>query len=307
MKDADRIADAPSILLIEDDAVSQRVMEGSLKRAGWNFDVVSTGQQGLDISRSRNYDVVITDYMLPELDGLQIMKIMRARKARQAFIVVTGTCSTEQALELLRNGASDVLLKPVSFGQLETAVQRVLESVRRVEPEERLAGNIENELISYEFRTSEICSHKLSLGLLERLYQRGSIDYTTRQELTLVLDEALTNAIEHGNLELQSVWKEEYGPDGIDRYSLFKRERLADPVYAGRKVRLAAEYRKGWFILRLEDDGPGWSEKAQSAFRTMPKETEVQSHGRGLAIMRSLMDEIAWAKDGRELVMKRRL
>ena len=92
----------PYVLVVDDDPISCKLLERSCESAGWKFDLVNDGKAALSAASERNYDVIITDFQMPEMDGLDLMKSVRARNPGQAFIVVSAHCSAQDTLNLLR-------------------------------------------------------------------------------------------------------------------------------------------------------------------------------------------------------------
>ena len=108
----------PFVLLAEDDAAVRKTLTSFFEHAGWRYDVVVDGKSGLNAAEKRNYDVIISDYQMPELNGLEFLRSLRAIKPHQAFIVLSSAATPEEALEILRQGAADLVQKPVDIASL---------------------------------------------------------------------------------------------------------------------------------------------------------------------------------------------
>ena len=164
---------------------------------------------------------------------------------------------------------------------------------------EREALYLSSEASEYEFTSECIDAAEFCPAILCRLESAGLIDTRQRLALTLVFQEALANAIEHGNLELRSAWREELDEGGCDKFSKLKRERLADERYSQRVVRARISYTPGRLEFVVTDEGKGFKPKMLSG---LPKDA-LQQSGRGLALIGHTMDEVRFDQGGRSIIM----
>jgi len=111
------------ILLIEDD---QHVADFIIKGLSENNHVVdhrSDGKEGLFLATTESYDVMIVDRMLPNVDGLTIIRTLRASNITTPVLILSALADVEQRVEGLKNGADDYLVKPFAFSELLARVQ----------------------------------------------------------------------------------------------------------------------------------------------------------------------------------------
>lgn len=116
------------ILVIEDYAPIRESVSQGLREAGYAVDAAADGRDGQWYAVSNDYDVVVLDLMLPEIDGLTILKKLRADKRRTCVIILTAKDQLEDRVEGLNAGADDYLIKPFAFEEL---LARVKTLVRR--------------------------------------------------------------------------------------------------------------------------------------------------------------------------------
>jgi signal transduction histidine kinase/CheY-like chemotaxis protein/HPt (histidine-containing phosphotransfer) domain-containing protein len=131
------------VLLAEDNAVNQRVATLLLERLGYRPDVVGNGREALDALRERSYDVVLMDVQMPEMDGLEATRRVRAELPadRQPRIVaMTANAMTEDRERCLAAGMDDYLAKPVRREELAAALNRTGGLVAAAAPEEPAAA-----------------------------------------------------------------------------------------------------------------------------------------------------------------------
>lgn len=106
------------ILLIEDDAQSAAFVERGLREAGHVCDIAGRGDDGLFMATREIYDVLIVDRMLPVLDGLSLLKALRAAGKQTPALFLTSVGGVDDRVEGLEAGADDYLVKPFAFSEL---------------------------------------------------------------------------------------------------------------------------------------------------------------------------------------------
>jgi anti-sigma regulatory factor (Ser/Thr protein kinase) len=153
----------------------------------------------------------------------------------------------------------------------------------------------------YEIPTLELAKSGWRLDLLEELCDAGKLDAGSALEVELAIQEAVTNSLEHGNLGLQSTWKDEIDDEGFDRYTKEKKHRLQNPSYASRQVKITVEFFESTLDITIQDEGEGFYAP------TMSPLVGLAPYGRGLTIIRSHMDEVTFEDAGRTIRMKKNL
>jgi DNA-binding NtrC family response regulator len=119
-------ADRRPLLLIEDTPSLQLVYRAVLEAAGHSVDLAGTAAQGLAAFRSGQHDVVMLDLMLPDRDGLDLMRQMLAERSSTRVVVITSNGSINTAVEAMRTGAHDFLVKPFEEARFVAAVENAL-------------------------------------------------------------------------------------------------------------------------------------------------------------------------------------
>ncbi|KFE33969.1 response regulator transcription factor [Thioclava atlantica] len=110
------------LLLIEDDATTVDYVTRGLREEGHGVDHLANGREGLSQALTGEYDVMIVDRMLPELDGLSIVRAVRAAKVATPIIFLTAIGGVDDRIEGLNSGADDYLVKPFAFGELSARI-----------------------------------------------------------------------------------------------------------------------------------------------------------------------------------------
>jgi len=128
------------ILYIEDDPGLARLVQKRLGRAGYTVDIASDGAEGIAKYEADSYDVVFVDQSLPVYDGLEVIRILGSRSPLPPTIMITGTGDERVAVEAMKLGASDYIVKDVGTKYLEllpSSVKKVLQQRRAVEEKQR--------------------------------------------------------------------------------------------------------------------------------------------------------------------------
>ncbi|MBZ5579554.1 MAG: sigma-54 dependent transcriptional regulator [Acidobacteriia bacterium] len=122
------------VLVVEDEEKLRRVLELQLASAGFEVDKAATAEDGIKVVDRA--DLVLTDLRLPNMDGLQLLALIRRQNAQVPVVVMTAYGSIETAVESMKAGATDFLLKPFSLDHLMQVVHKALE-VRALRDENR--------------------------------------------------------------------------------------------------------------------------------------------------------------------------
>lgn len=133
----------PRILLAEDDEIMRISVSDSLKKQGWRVEEASDGLQALTLFESRHYNLVISDIRMPGMDGLTLLKKVRQQSPETAIVIMTAYGSVDAAIDCLRQGATDYVLKPFDMDDLIIRISRILETQEVMAKCEVLQANCE--------------------------------------------------------------------------------------------------------------------------------------------------------------------
>src|SRR5262245_26799593 len=117
----------PNILVVEDDVENRAAMVKVLQSAGYDTHEADNGQSALDEVLDNNIDIVVTDLRLPVMDGVELLKRVKASVQETEVILVTGHGTVEVAVEAIKEGAYDFITKPIKKAQLLRAVEKAAE------------------------------------------------------------------------------------------------------------------------------------------------------------------------------------
>jgi putative two-component system response regulator len=124
-----------SILLVEDNGFERSAISDFLLSRGMTVDTVANGREALGIISGNGYDLVITDIIMPEMDGIEMLRHLRKRLPDLPVIIITSSSDINHAIEALRLSVTDYLIKPIDFQELETRISLSLMKVEALRQE----------------------------------------------------------------------------------------------------------------------------------------------------------------------------
>lgn len=189
------------IMLVEDDRPLAEALTTLLLAAGYAVDTVHDGASAEALGAVERFDLVILDLNLPEMDGLAVLRAMRARSDDAAVMILTARGAPEDRVRGLNLGADDYLTKPFDVAEFEARVRSLLRRQAGLRASSLTLGEVTFDLISRRFFTPEgpIDLPARELALLELLFTRaGKVvsKETIVQSLTSLDDSLSDNAIE---------------------------------------------------------------------------------------------------------------
>jgi len=116
-----------SVLLIDDDTSHREVLSGFLEKLGCHVDSHKSGEKGIAALKNRYVDTVITDFRMPGINGLDVLKQVKNINSEIQVIILTAYGTIEDSVEAMKNGAWDYLSKPVDLDELEIKLKKVAE------------------------------------------------------------------------------------------------------------------------------------------------------------------------------------
>jgi DNA-binding response OmpR family regulator len=189
------------ILLVEDNQVLSEGLSALLRGTGYAVDVVSDGASANAAIAAENFDLVILDLNLPEMDGIDVLRSMRARQDKAAVLILTARGTPEERVKGLDLGADDYMIKPFDITEFEARVRVLLRRNAGLRSSSISFGKVSFDLTS---RTFSAEGHPLDIparevALLEVLFMRAGKVVAKEaivQSLTGFDDELSGNAIE---------------------------------------------------------------------------------------------------------------
>ena len=124
------MADAPTVLVVDDDEFQRKLIARILEAAGYRLELAANGGEAMAVLEQRLPDLILMDFLMPELNGVEVIRRIRSHPAYAAIpvIMITGNGEREVVLDILKSGVVDFVLKPFDritlIDKLARALQR---------------------------------------------------------------------------------------------------------------------------------------------------------------------------------------
>jgi len=168
------------VLLVEDDTATAQSVQLMLRSEGMVVDATDLGEDGLEIAKLYDYDIIILDLVLPDIDGMEVLRRMRDARVETPVLILSGLTRAENKVKGLGSGADDYLTKPFDKAELIARVQAI---VRRSKGHAQSIIRTGRMMVNLEARTVEVDSDPVHLtgkeyGILELLSLRKGTTLT---------------------------------------------------------------------------------------------------------------------------------
>ncbi|MCE5333079.1 MAG: sigma-54 dependent transcriptional regulator [Desulfobacteraceae bacterium] len=149
------------ILIVDDELIVRESLVGWLKKAGHEVDAAAGGGQALEMLQRNDYDLVFLDLKMPDMNGFVVLKNIKARFPHTLVVMITAFGSVETAIEAMKTGADDFLVKPFDPGGLQLLVEKLLKQKRLVDENATLRNQLDNNSRYQDLIGSSECMRRL--------------------------------------------------------------------------------------------------------------------------------------------------
>ncbi|MAN79326.1 MAG: DNA-binding response regulator [Magnetovibrio sp.] len=168
------------VLLVEDDPSTQKSIKMMLESANMVVDTTDLGEDGLEIGKLYDYDIIVLDIMLPDMDGFEVLRRLRDSRVNTPVLILSGLGESESKVKGLGHGADDYLTKPFNKEELMARIQAI---VRRSQGHAQSIIQTGRLMVNLDTRTVEVDSQPIHLtgkeyGILELLSLRKGTTLT---------------------------------------------------------------------------------------------------------------------------------
>ncbi|MEQ8504258.1 MAG: response regulator transcription factor [Rhodospirillales bacterium] len=168
------------VLLVEDDPSTQKSVKMMLESANMVVDTTDLGEDGLEIGKLYDYDIIVLDIMLPDMDGFEVLRRLRDSRVNTPVLILSGLVESESKVKGLGHGADDYLTKPFNKEELMARIQAI---VRRSQGHAQSVIETGRLTVNLDTRTVEVDAQPIHLtgkeyGILELLSLRKGTTLT---------------------------------------------------------------------------------------------------------------------------------
>ncbi|HRZ14186.1 MAG TPA: diguanylate cyclase [Candidatus Omnitrophota bacterium] len=209
-----------SVLVIEDDRILCQHLKAGLSEAGYDVVAVNKGGDAVDQIHKRFFNVVVLDLVLPDIQGIELMRLFSKKNPETCFVVSTGYATISSAIEALKVGAYDYIVKPFDIDHLRLVIRRGLDKQHLVFHNQQLLAQMEKEKVKLEIVMD-------AYTRMSGIYRLDDLaDFVTEQALNIV-------EAERASLMLVDATTNELvlkGAKGIAREKVAWRVKIGDTI-----------------------------------------------------------------------------
>jgi len=131
------------ILIVDDEENMRNTLAAVLKRQGYATETAASGEEAVSLAERAAFDLIITDLKMPDMDGIEVFRRVKVIQPDIAAIIITGYASLDSAIEAIRLGAYDYIVKPFKMEQLLLSIERTIEHLRLVRENRQMRRELE--------------------------------------------------------------------------------------------------------------------------------------------------------------------
>jgi two-component system cell cycle response regulator CtrA len=233
------------VLVVEDDAALAKSVELMLRAEGYVCDVTDLGEDGLEIGKLYDYDIILLDIMLPDIDGYEVLRRLRSARVSTPILILSGLSALDDKIKGLGFGADDYLTKPFDKRELTARIQAI---VRRSKGHSDSVIHTGKLAVNLDTRTVAVDSQPIHLtgkeyGILELLSLRKGTTLTKEMFLNHLyggIDEPELKIIDVFVCKLRKKLSAATGGDNYIETVWGRGYVLRDPAEPAEAVRLVA-------------------------------------------------------------------
>jgi CheY-like chemotaxis protein len=286
------------ILVVDDSILSQR-LAGKLIESGTGRTVIyaKDGIEALALIESSVPCVVLTDLHMPVMDGFALVEAIREKHSHIPVVLMTAFGSEAVAVKALKAGATSYVPKDNLVADLVDTVKQILSAVEGNRKRRRILSCQVARISSFEMGNDPDLLPTL-IGLIQEDLAAFSIgDETARLQIAVALQEALSNALYHGNLECDSDLRQE---DERIFYGQADDRRVVEP-YGSRLIHVELKIDREQARISIRDEGPGFD--VSGLDKPFDPEDLMRIGGRGMILIRAFLDEVIHNERGNQITM----
>lgn len=292
-----------TILLIDRGSANISTLRRLLSdEKGYQLEVAESEGMVIDALRRMRPTVILLHPSAEGLDGASVVSAIHERDASIPIILITTKGQESAAIRAFAAGAVNYIPRHLLRNELFPTLRSVLQAAQRKEREQQLMQRMTDFYCRFELENNPALLPSIVHYLQDHLSRLQLCGDSMLIRAGIAIDEALVNAMHHGNLELDSSLRE----TDNETYDREVRRRAHDPPYAERRIQVEARISKERAEISVRDDGKGFDPTR------LPNPTDLEHMdkvaGRGVHLMRSFMDEVRFNERGNcvTLVLKSR-
>jgi CheY-like chemotaxis protein len=294
-----RNAGKPRVLVVDDQEALRTLLSRLLDREGFDPIEAGDGEKAVELFKSETPLVVVSDIMMPKMDGLALLNEIKRIDRNATVILMTGQGNEDVLLKALRGGATNFFKKPFNVRELIDEIRKVVDFRLEAARSTLFSPFLQEEKKSFIIPRADSqyfpIINQITLQLPCIMPQEEILN------IKIGIEEMITNALEHGNLAITFDEKNKALEEGRLGELIQERARLSDS--AGRKIYVTSHLRQDLFEITIRDEGKGFD------WRGLPEvapENLLAFNGRGIFLTKIYFDEVQYDGTGNEVTLRKR-
>jgi CheY-like chemotaxis protein len=288
------------ILIVEDNEMD-RILVAHLLSDHYDIVCASDGVEGLEICETESPDVVVTDLVMPRLDGMQMLTALHARHPEIPVIMMTSEGSESTATQAMDLGAASYVPKHQLPERLSETVDQVVELLRADRDYSRLLQRMTYCRYTFVLENDLSLIEPLVEFIQQIAFAEGFCDYGGRNRIGVALHEALFNAMYHGNLQLPSELNQTVRTLLREGKSVpIVEERRKNARYEERRVMVDLKATSEQLRIVINDEGEGFDHQRYG--RHAGDSVDPHRH-RGILLIESIIHKVIFNELGNKLTL----
>jgi CheY-like chemotaxis protein/anti-sigma regulatory factor (Ser/Thr protein kinase) len=286
------------VLVVDDQEALRSLLARLLEREGFDPIQAEDGAQAVEMYKSESPIVVVSDIMMPKMDGLMLLNEIRRIDRNATVILMTGQGNEDVLLKALRGGATNFFKKPFNVRELIDEIRKVVEFRLEAARSSLFSPLLVEEMKHFVMPRADSpffpIINQITLQLPCLLPQEDILN------LKIGIEEIITNAIEHGNLGISYDEKSKAIQESRLAELIADKGRESDA--AGRAVHITSRLSPEVFEIAVRDDGHGFDWRSLPA---VEPENLLAFNGRGIFLTKIYFDEVVYNDSGNEVTLRK--
>lgn len=284
------------ILVVDDEETVRTILAKFLYNEGFEPIEATQGEQAIELYRMIKPTLVVSDIMMPKMDGLTLLQKLRSIDANAIVILMTGYGSEDILLKALRGGAINYFKKPFIFQEMIDFIRHVLEHRREIDTSQFFSSHLVEESKTFVFNTG--AADILPIINQVTTHLKNIVAEHEIVNLKVGIEEMIINAIEHGNLGITFAMKNDAIKKG--KWGNLLQSRLEEGENHEKKIFVESELKPSSFLIKIRDEGEGFD------WQSLPQltaEALLSYNGRGIFLTKIYYDDVLYSQTGNEVTL----
>jgi DNA-binding response OmpR family regulator len=294
-----RNAGKPRVLVVDDQEALRTLLSRLLDREGFDPIEAGDGERAVELYKTESPLVVVSDIMMPKMDGLALLTEIKRIDRNATVILMTGQGNEDVLLKALRDGATNFFKKPFNVKELIEEIRKVVDFRLEAARSTLFSPFLQEETKTFVIPRADSqyfpVINQITLQLPCIMPQEEILN------IKIGIEEMITNALEHGNLGISFEEKSKALEEG--RLAELVQERSRQSDMAGRMVHVTSHLSPELFEITIRDEGTGfnWHELPE-----VVPENLLTFNGRGIFLTKIYFDEVQYNGAGNEVTLRKR-